>query len=300
MSQPPDNYVHGHGEAVLRSHTSRTAANSAAYLLPHLAPGHRVLDVGCGPGTITYDLARLVRPGDVVGLDASSDIVAMAEGGLPDDVVNCRFVVGDVYALDFDDGHFDVVHAHQVLQHLRDPVAALVEMARVTRPGGLVAARDADYAGMTWAPDDPRLDRWMALYQEITSRNGVEANAGRYLLGWAQQAGFSEVEASSSTWTFADPQTREWWGGLWGDRVVESSYAQEVAGPRARRPARARGPPRRISGVGGPAPTASSSAPPGRSSPGSDRYRSKARIWYVFWLIATTSPWASVSSHSHP
>jgi SAM-dependent methyltransferase len=133
-----------------------------------------------------------------------------------------------VYALDFADDSLDVVHAHQVLQHLSDPVAALAEMRRVTRPGGLVAARDSDYAAFTWAPDAPLLDRWLALYHQLAERNQGEADAGRYLLGWAQQAGFGAVTASSSTWTFADPESRAWWGGLWADRVQQSAFAEQA------------------------------------------------------------------------
>jgi SAM-dependent methyltransferase len=220
MSQPVD-YVHGHHESVLRSHTWRTVANSAAYLRPHLAPGQRVLDVGCGPGTITAEMARIVAPGRVTGVDASTDVIrlATAEHGEVAD-----FGVGDVYALDFDDDTFDVVHAHQVLQHLAEPVRALAEMRRVTKTGGLVAARDSDYGGMTWAPDTPALDRWMTIYQRMTAANGQDANAGRRLLGWARQAGFTDVAATSSTWTFADPESRAWWAGLWADRVLHSSY----------------------------------------------------------------------------
>ena len=129
-------YTHGHNASVLRSHESRTAQNSAAYLLPFLEPGMALLDVGCGPGTITADLAELVRPGRVTAVDASGEILVQArryaaERGL--DTVDFR--TGDVHALEFDDASFDVVHAHQVLQHLVDPVAALEEMRRVCRPG---------------------------------------------------------------------------------------------------------------------------------------------------------------------
>ena len=151
MSQ--DTYTHGHHESVLRSHRWRTAENSAAYLLPALAPGQRLLDVGCGPGTVTIDLASRVAPGEVVGLDLSAVVVDMArEAADAAGAANVTFQAGDVYALPYEDSSFDVVHAHQVLQHLTDPVAALREMQRVTRSGGLVAVRDADYAAMTWHP----------------------------------------------------------------------------------------------------------------------------------------------------
>ncbi len=221
-----DTYSHGHHESVLRSHRWRTAENSAAYLLPHLHPGLDLLDVGCGPGNITLDLASRVSPGRVRGLDAAPEVIDVASAERDRrGATGVEFCQGDVYALDLDDGSFDVVHAHQVLQHLSDPVAALREMRRVVRPDGLVAARDSDYAAMAWAPLDPRLDHWLDLYHRITRENRAEADAGRHLLGWARRAGFAEVAATSSTWTFADAETRAWWGDLWAVRVTDSSFA---------------------------------------------------------------------------
>src|SRR5438309_3830464 len=197
MPSSSDTYLHGHHDSVLRSHRWRTAENSAGYLLPRLAPDARVLDVGCGPGTITADLAARVPGGDVTAIDAAADVLAQARReaerrGLD----NVRFDTGDVYRLDFADGTFDVVHAHQVLQHVTDPVAALREMRRVCRPGGLVAVRDSDYGGFVWTPALPELDAWMALYQALARVNGGEPNAGRFLLSCARRAGFDDVTAT--------------------------------------------------------------------------------------------------------
>ncbi len=218
-------YTHGHHESVLRSHRWRTAENSAAYLLPHLAPGKDLLDVGCGPGNLTCDLAARVAPGRAVGIDAAEEVVAAAREEAGRRGVEVEFAPGDVYALTFGDDEFDVVHAHQVLQHLTDPVAALAELRRVVRPDGLVAVRDSDYAAMTWAPAEPRLDRWLELYHQVTARNGAEADAGRHLAAWVRAAGFTDIEVSSSTWTFAEPDARRWWGGLWADRVGDDGSA---------------------------------------------------------------------------
>ena len=173
----PPAYTHGHHESVLRSHRWRTAENSAAYLIPHLRPGLTLLDVGCGPGTITTDFAARLSPARVCGIDPSADVVSAAQRDHP----GIEFATGDVYSMPFDDGSWDVVHAHQVLQHLPDPVAALKEMRRVVRPGGIVAARDSDYAAFTWHPADERLMRWLALYHDIARSNGGEPDAGRYL-----------------------------------------------------------------------------------------------------------------------
>jgi ubiquinone/menaquinone biosynthesis C-methylase UbiE len=222
-------YTHGHHESVLRSHTWRTAENSSAYLLPHLRPGQTLLDIGCGPGTITADLARLVAPGQVVGVDASAEVVAQAQD-LADrqDLDNLRFEVGDLFALEYEDDSFDVIHAHQVLQHLGEPVIALVELRRVLRAGGVSAVRDGDFGAFTWSPADPVLDRWMELYLAITSRNGHDALVGRRLLDLAHQAGFIDVTVSSSNWTFADAESRAWWGGLWADRIRYSRIAEQA------------------------------------------------------------------------
>ena len=222
-------YTHGHSAAVLSAHSRRGAADSAAYLLAHLRAGMDLLDVGCGPASITADLAERVAPGRVVALDAAAGALEAAratlrERGLSEQV---EVTSGDVMALPFEDASFDVVHAHQVLQHLADPVGALAEMRRVTRPGGIVAVRDAVYSAMTWFPVPAGMEQWRSVYMATARANGGEPDAGSRLLSWARAAGFADVSASASTWCYATPADRARQSQTWAQRCLTSF------GPRA-------------------------------------------------------------------
>jgi SAM-dependent methyltransferase len=220
-------YTHGHHPSVLRSHSNRTIANSAAYLEPHLRQDATLLDVGAGPGSITLDFAS--RVAHVTATEIDDDALALSrDRARAQDARNIDFAVQDVHALTFPDDSFDIVHAHQVLQHVADPVQALREMARVARPGGVVAVRDADYAGFIWHPPSPELDDWLALYRSAAHANGGEPDAGRRLLAWAHAAGLDDAVATASVWTYADADSREWWGGMWADRILESALARQL------------------------------------------------------------------------
>ncbi|EIN04870.1 ubiE/COQ5 methyltransferase [Punctularia strigosozonata HHB-11173 SS5] len=224
-------YISDHSAAPIRSHSWRTVDNSAAYLVPHLKPDLRILDVGCGPGTITIDLARHVPQGHVVGVEYSPDpldgarTLAAQEG-----VNNVEFVTGDVHALQYPDNTFDVVHAHQVLQHIRDPVQALREMRRVTKAGGIVAARES--GAMLWYPRLPAFDEWKELYNRIAKARGGNPDPGSYIHVWAKEAGFdrASIKCSVGTWCFSTQDERKWWGNMWADRSVGSAYADIAVG----------------------------------------------------------------------
>lgn len=236
----PGRYTHGHGEAVLGSHARRTATDSLAFVLPYLTAGSRVLDAGCGPGSITLDLAAMIAglggaASQVTGVENTPVPLAAARAAAERRGVSARFLPGDVYALPFDDGVFDVVVAHQVFQHLTDPVAALRECLRVTAPGGIVALRDADYAAMSYHPTPLGLREWTHRYRAMAQANGAEPDAGRHLVEWALSAGcaVTDLTYSTSTWVYsAAPGGRspQEFAGSWRARVREDRFRDQLAG----------------------------------------------------------------------
>jgi SAM-dependent methyltransferase len=225
-------YTHGHHDAVLKSHSWRTAKNSAGFLLPYIKKESTILDLGCGPGTITADFARLAETGQVIGLDAVSDVLSKARDyANAQGITNVTFESGDGNSLHYPDNSFDIAFAHQVLQHVKDPIAILKEMRRVVKPGGIVAARDADYGAFVWYPELDGLTKWGDLYQKVAKGNGGEPNAGRYLQFWAHQAGFkaSEVDFTWTTWCHSTVDGgAQWWGETWQDRATNTAFADSA------------------------------------------------------------------------
>ncbi|KAK5069344.1 hypothetical protein LTR64_008360 [Lithohypha guttulata] len=223
-------YSHGHHASVISTHARRTAANSAGFLLPHIQPHYKILDLGCGPGTITADLAALVPQGSVLGVDSVDGILSQARSltesrGLS----NLTYQTGDANNLTFSDGEFDIVFCHQLLQHVKDPIGVLHEMKRVCKKGGLVAAREADYASFIWQPRTPELDTWGSIYQKVARANGGEPNAGRFMPQWAREAGWApeQVTVSWNSWCFTGQGATDW-ALSWKDRSVHSDFAKSA------------------------------------------------------------------------
>ena len=150
-------YTMGYSEEFRQMLDQRSAEIHAVYLLPHLKPGHRDLDFGCGPSTISVGLARTVDPAAVDGIDMEESQIALARSAAEaGSHANATFHVGDVTKLPFEDNFFDAAHCHAVLMHVPDTAAALAEVKRVLKPGGIIAAREAILTAAFLAPFDDR------------------------------------------------------------------------------------------------------------------------------------------------
>lgn len=230
--KPSSVYASKHDPATLRTHQWRTAANSAGHLLPHLKPNMTILDVGCGPGTITVDLARNYVPqGHVTGVEyAEEPLRAAQEHAAALGVTNVTLTRGDVLNLskDYPEESFDVVYAHQVVQHVPDPVRALREMRRVVKKGGIVAVRES--AAMTWYPPSEGMDKWYKLYRTVATGLGGNPDPGSRLHVWAKEAGFAreDISCSTGTWCFSTPEERRWWSQILAERLLAPSYIETV------------------------------------------------------------------------
>lgn len=225
-------YAPGHAASQTQHHEWRTAENSAAHLLPHLhraaqhTPNLQLLDVGAGSGTISASLAQHLAPhgGTVLATDISDDVLARAAAHAASVGVagSMAFRRASVYALPFAEGAFDVVHAHQVLCHLAEPVRAVREMVRVCRGGGqggggnggLVALRESDMHSWCAWPETEGLRKFHRLMVATLVANGGEDKGGRKLLSWVLEAGVDreDVEAGFGAWCFSTPGEKRVWG----------------------------------------------------------------------------------------
>lgn len=194
-----ENYTWRDTNIAQEIHGVRTAANVGGFFTPFLRSGMRLLDCGCGPGSITVGLAELVAPGEVIGIDASADLIASAQDNAASaGLSNATFQTGDVYSLPFADDSFDAVWAHALLEHLHDPVAALAEMRRVLKPGGLIGVRELDLDSLLIGPESPALVRCIELWIRLTRENGGDAQIGKKLAALLTAAGFREVGMSAT------------------------------------------------------------------------------------------------------
>jgi ubiquinone/menaquinone biosynthesis C-methylase UbiE len=226
-SDPNERYTHGTSEGMQAVMNRRRASEWAAFFVPHLKPGMRLLDCGCGPGSITADLANLVAPAEAVGIDLdprqfiNARAIAAERGA-----TNLSFVEASVYQLPFPDAHFDAVFAHTVIQHLRDPLRALREMRRVLKPGGLAGVRDEDWGTLLWEPSTPLLRSYIELLLKIWEHNGGQPFYPRHLRELFREAGFQRTEGHASARWFGTREAATWGvaNGFLGNQLKASEF----------------------------------------------------------------------------
>lgn len=176
----------------------RRTGQAAAFFLPHLQPGMRLIDCGCGPGSITVDLAETVAPGAVVGIDIRADALEHGrqltrERG----VANVDFQEASIFQLPYPDGSFDAAWACAVIQHLDAPLDALREMRRVLKPGGVVGIVDGSSPVTFRYPTSPLLELWDGLRGRQLDPGAARRRPALELRALLREAGFARTAGSA-------------------------------------------------------------------------------------------------------
>jgi ubiquinone/menaquinone biosynthesis C-methylase UbiE len=173
----------------------RRAKDWVGFLLPHLKPGFDVLDCGCGVGSITLDLAEIVAPGKVIGVDMDASQLQVARSNAQKrGLTNVSFEKGNLYQLRFDPACFDAALAHTLLYHLSDPLRAMRELRRMLKKGGIIAVSDDDLSTMRFSPDPPIAHKMVDILTKIVLFNGGSPFYSPHLRNYLLQAGFTRTE----------------------------------------------------------------------------------------------------------
>ncbi len=201
----PD-YTMGFSEEFMESLKRVSAENEAGYLLPHLRPGFRLLDVGCGLGTISIGLAKAVAPGEMHGLDMEASQIDMARSyARAYGVDNAIFHVGDAIDLPFEDGSFDVVSFQNVMMHIPDTRKVLAEAKRVLKPGGIIGCREMIVQSCFTYPDFGVIRKAWEMFEDLLIADDAHPQMGKELKSHLVKAGFSDIKVTLSSNLFSTP-----------------------------------------------------------------------------------------------
>ena len=208
-SATPD-YTMGFNDALIEIFSQGNAEVSAAYLLPRLKPGLNVLDVGCGPGTISASLAEIVAPGELHGVDMEESQVELARSAAKaSGTENAFFHVGDALALPFEDGFFDVAHFHNALLYIPDTLGVLAEVRRVLKPGGIIGLREMIVGSSFTYPDYGILGDSWEIFEDLLAADEGHPQMGKEMKGHIQRAGFTDVQFTATMRIYSTPEEIE-------------------------------------------------------------------------------------------
>lgn len=207
MTSHREQYTMGYGPAAVALMGARSAQTHAAFFVPHLRSGMKLLDCGCGPGSVTLGFAEIVAPGSAVGTDIEASQMALAtESAAKRKLANARFEVADIYELPFEDSSFDAVFMSALIGNLREPIRGLREAYRVLKQGGVIGVKEFDHGGDITYPLESAMAKYDALYRRLRAENGHNGESGRMVGALLLEAGFKELTMTATYEILSDPK----------------------------------------------------------------------------------------------
>jgi SAM-dependent methyltransferase len=227
-------------QAQLKAHDVLSAERDCQYMLPTLIqlaeakPDLKLLDVGCGPGSITNSLSFYLPEGHVTGIDYSEAMLEKARQQAQErGIENVTYQQANVYTLPFPDETFDVLHTHQAVAHFKEHITALKEMLRVTKKGGLLCMRECDLYSARFYPASPMVEESWQKFIESHEKQGLHCNGGLRLKSWTKEAGAPEenISLTFGSWSFGNVEERRGYNGarLWQPPLSEKAVELGVA-----------------------------------------------------------------------
>jgi ubiquinone/menaquinone biosynthesis C-methylase UbiE len=221
-----EQYSGGYSPLIIDQFKQRTFTKQGAFLQPYLTSGLSVLDCGCGPGSMTLDIAELVKPGLVFGIDSSPIQIEQALSLQQQRAIsNVSFTTGSAYQLPYPDEQFDVVFAHAILYHLQQPELALAEFRRVLKPNGLVALRDTCHSGDMMMPESANLAAVWDVIEKIFTYQGGNIYFGSQHKQVLLDQGFQDITLSYSYDTFASDAEKDSICSYWKQFLTVEHHA---------------------------------------------------------------------------
>lgn len=229
INSKTEKYSGAYGDITLNAFSERKATKEADFFLPYLSSQMQLLDCGCGPGSITVDLAKIVAPAQVIGIDIEDSQFIIGENkAQKENVTNVKFQLGNIYQLPFPDNSYDAIFAHAVIYHLKHPHEALKELYRVLKSGGVLGIRDAQHDNYIFNPFNPILEKAWDVLAKVVEFNGGNPNFGKYQRQILQEIGFINVKASASFDYAGTPETTKKAGEFWADLILQNQIIQVV------------------------------------------------------------------------
>ncbi|MHA1974085.1 MAG: methyltransferase domain-containing protein [Candidatus Hodarchaeales archaeon] len=230
-----DDYSFGYNKGVLDYLICR-AQKSFDFILPHLKPELEVLECGCGPGVVTFEIAKEVINGSVIGIDIDKDLIDSNNKKVDESKIkNLKFEVANILELPYPDNFFDIVYMQALIVHIKNPVNAIREIHRVLKSNGLILLREPIMDRTIMSPEEPLLLEAIELVQRAIRSYGGDSSVGRKLWPLLNEVGFRGILISSKwgqpdsldEWTDFYEGWAEVYRGKIGDIILEEGWADE-------------------------------------------------------------------------